>query len=646
MARLNKNRKRSRKGHHEPRLFATFAVVITGFLFASFGGDCSCNTVVSAFQPTLLARRRNLSFSSDVTRLSSPTRRPLKKITSPDLSHTSSRKNDVRSATLNANSQPESDTEDDEAVKESTPMLLSKDDDNGLDDNWNIPSLAMLTLPILSGIFPFLLQTAKSLPPNSTEQWAVIGSLFVGNRVYLYALSGTIVALAGLRGATDSSFLGQRIVDLTEELLYRPSLESKTANLETVDAQSLEPNRMEDVVADKTAEEKPAMIEALRQSGVDTSLDQLTGETQALLLPVLITLSLATSVILLPLWTGGDGDLSDENSLDLFSGFLKEQEELLSKIIPKLSELWNFGLLTLFTRSEVRRLIYEILSNGTLSEKYSNEMTVADVNGKGEDDAGLEPLVIIEWASAISIALAAFLWKAWPAQNFVNMALAILVARAIQLDRLTVVLGALSLLTIYDATSVFLVPAATATDLVTSIDLSNTMDATSSLVASTVATSLATDSSNLLVSSPNAAGSAMGSVAVQKLTSTSFQPGLLTIRIGNDNRLGGSLGLGDAVFPSLLAMLTRRFDLEQVKQDILKDEEKVKGASLFAASLGGYFLGCFACEFAPMISTSGIPALVFIVPSMIVSVFLVATLSGQLEGFLEFAPNMDIQSEE
>ncbi|KAL3935797.1 MAG: hypothetical protein SGBAC_008749, partial [Bacillariaceae sp.] len=386
-------------------------------------------------------------------------------------------------------------------------------------------------------------------------------------------------------------------------------------------------------------EEKPAMIEALRQSGLDTSLDQMTGETQALLVPVLITLSLATSVILLPLWTGGGGDtLSDESTLNLFSTFFKDQQELLSKIVPKLTEVWNFGLLTVFTRSEVRRLMYEVLPNQGLGET-TKDSTI----GKDDDDSfQLEPLVAIEWVSAISISLAAFLWKAWPAQNFVNMALAILVARAIQLDRLTVVLGALSLLTIYDATSVFLVPAASAmaTDLMTNLDPITNMDAA---ITTSVATSFATDSSNLVASS-NAAGSAMGSVAVQKLTSTSFQPGLLTIRIGNDNLLGGGLGLGDAVFPSLLATLTRRFDLEQL--GVITEEDKEKGVSLFAASMLGYFLGCFACEFAPMISTSGIPALVFIIPSMVLCVFLVATLSGQLEDFLEFAPNKDDQVEE
>jgi len=37
---------------------------------------------------------------------------------------------------------------------------------------------------------------------------------------------------------------------------------------------------------------------------------------------------------------------------------------------------------------------------------------------------------------------------------------------------------------------------------------------------------------------------------------------------------------------------------------------------LFEASLLGYAAGCLACEFAPTISTGGVPALVFLLPSM------------------------------
>jgi hypothetical protein len=122
---------------------------------------------------------------------------------------------------------------------------------------------------------------------------------------------------------------------------------------------------------------------------------------------------------------------------------------------------------------------------------------------------------------------------------------------------------------------------------------------------------------------------------MQKLASGSFQPGLLVTKIGD--RLGGALGLGDAVFPSLLVTFVRRFDLEQ-KKNTNNDDDDDERLSLFAVSVGGYLLGCFACEFAPLLSTSGLPALVFIIPSMIGSVLVASAVSGELVDLWNFDP--------
>jgi len=186
-----------------------------------------------------------------------------------------------------------------------------------------------------------------------------------------------------------------------------------------------------------------------------------------------------------------------------------------------------------------------------------------------------------------------------------------LVARAIQIDKFPAILGALSLLTLYDASSVFFIPAANAVEY-----LSTTTQDNASLLAD---------------ASP--AGSAMGSVAIQKLTSATFQPGLLVTKIAG--RLGGGLGLGDAVFPSLLANLARRFDIE-------KNSGTEDRVSLFTVSMVSYLLGCLACEFAPLVSTSGLPALVFIIPIMLGSVILVSGVSGELEDLWNFDPKLGL----
>jgi len=321
------------------------------------------------------------------------------------------------------------------------------------------------------------------------------------------------------------------------------------------------------------------MIQSLNKSKFGESLNEVSTETQALFLPAIVSLLLAISVLFLPLWNGSS-DLALSGGDGEFVALLESFRDIATILLPKISQVWNIGLLTLFTRSEIRRLGNEL--ELMPASKIDNSI-----------------LVISEWVLAIGITSLAF-FSQWPAQNFVNMSLAILVARAIQLDKFTAIVTALSLLTLYDATSVFIVPVA------------NAIDATSS------------------TSEVVAANSAMGSVAVQKLTSSTFQPGLLTTKIGNS--FGGSLGLGDAVFPSLLANFVRRFDLTNEEN---RNNDRM---SLFAVSMIGYFLGCFACEFAPMISSSGIPALVFIIPIMLVSVLIASAINGELEILVQFDP--------
>jgi len=283
-----------------------------------------------------------------------------------------------------------------------------------------ISSLFMIGLPFVSIVFPQIEQLARSFPPNSSEQFAVVTALFVSNRIYLYSLSATIVALASLRGATDSPQLGQRITDLTEELLYRPSLVDQPEQIQKLGQQE-QPQQQQRDIGDK-----PSMIQSMANSGLTESLDQVSTETQALFLPVLVSALLAISVFLLPIWNGPTNVLADDAA-----GFAQIQE-LLSQILPKIGQVWNIALVGLFTRQEIRRLGFEVYK---------------------EVDSST-----IEWILAIGITGVAFFSQLWPAQNFVNMALAILVARAIQIDKFPAILGALSLLTLYDASSVFFYP--------------------------------------------------------------------------------------------------------------------------------------------------------------------------------------------
>ena len=448
-------------------------------------------------------------------------------------------------------------------------------------------SWLMVALPVVAPIiFPLLLGVARSYPAGSSGQITALTALFASNRIYLYAMSTTIVGLVALRSAAnDSPALGQRIVDVTEELLYSPPLNgsgSRSRRTGSSSQQDEQRNRQPETQS-TTTYQKSAMIQNLSNE-VGGSLDEVSPETQAIVLPAMVAALFASSFFFVKLLNGADG-----NTVDAADNV--ELANLLKTYGPVLSCLWNGLIITLFTRCEVRRLL------------LANNIAFGSNRDKSPIDTWLP------WILGAAITALAF-GGVWEAQNVVNMSLAILVARAIQINNLPAILGALSLLTLYDATSVLFLPA-NAADLV--------LDASSQVMAAASAAS----SPDTLEQAGQS--SAMGAVAIDKLTSSNFQPGLLVTKL--EGRVGGALGLGDAVFPSLLATMARRFDVEQNDS-----------SSLFLASMVGYIAGCAACEGVPFISSTGVPALLFIIPFMVASTLVAALLQGNLKSFWEFDP--------
>jgi len=181
---------------------------------------------------------------------------------------------------------------------------------------------------------------------------------------------------------------------------------------------------------------------------------------------------------------------------------------------------------------------------------------------------------------------------AWPVQNVLCMCLAIATARALQFSNFAALCAAAAALVAYDVASV----AAT-------LPLS-----TAAVGAKAAAGAGAT------ASAPSAAAaSPMGAVAVSRLTE-GFQPGLLQVRLGG--RVSDVLGLGDAVFPALVAGFAKRYDLS-------KEESR-----LFPAALTGFGVGCLLCELSPGIDGRGLPALLYILPVMLLAVLATAAVDG------------------
>ena len=91
------------------------------------------------------------------------------------------------------------------------------------------------------------------------------------------------------------------------------------------------------------------------------------------------------------------------------------------------------------------------------------------------------------------------------------------------------------------------------------------------------------------------------------------------------------LGLGDPVFPSLLSTYALRFDAS-------RSNDATNIPYYFAASVAGYGLGCAACEFAPGIGSSGLPALLFIIPVMLTSVLGLSLVRGEFGDIFQYKP--------
>lgn len=127
-----------------------------------------------------------------------------------------------------------------------------------------------------------------------------------------------------------------------------------------------------------------------------------------------------------------------------------------------------------------------------------------------------------------------------------------------------------------------------------------------------------------------------------------WQPGLLEIILGRDGnaRITEALGLGDIVFPACLvawalvadnvAIINNGSDLS----DSDGDEESTdgincRGYDYTKASVIGYLIGSFFTEIVGSFSllgrVSGLPALVFLIPSMLSSVTLMALRRGEME---------------
>ncbi len=322
--------------------------------------------------------------------------------------------------------------------------------------------------------------------------------------------------------------------------------------------------------------------EANVTASLATSLDSTSGAQQALALPVLLSALLASSVLAPAL-------LSSVSPPDALEGAaakaaLAASLATIVHVGGALSALSTLGVCCTFAATECRSIARAARPDGALSLAASAAAAAGVLVACYAPVAGWEA-----WA--------------WPLQNGINVCFAVSVARVLQLPRLPIVIAALSGVALYDFT--FAGGAASAA----------------------------------VVADASGSGGAtlMETVARSRLDGGfggAWQPGLLVVRL--DGRLTDALGLGDVVFPAMLAGWARRFDIAR------DAPERARPASPYLpAAIAGYALGCILLEFAPyQLSAS---ALVTIAPTMLAAVLGTAVANDELESALSFGSTTEAQ---
>mmetsp|Transcript_34919 Transcript_34919/g.104156 ORF Transcript_34919/g.104156 Transcript_34919/m.104156 type:complete len:558 (-) Transcript_34919:178-1851(-) len=464
---------------------------------------------------------------------------------------------------------------------------IDDDDDSARRRSDRIASaLIFAAVPAASLTLPALLSVGLYAP------------LVVAKRAVVYGMAGTIVGVAAARGAEDDASLGRRLEKLTAEIL-------------PVAAGDTSPEK------EKDEEEEDARFRELR------ALDGIDSSAQSAALPAIVAGSLALSILILRLQDGGTGDVPE-------SGAMAALGDLARDAVPSLVGMSNAAVLGLFTRAELDRAVRAWGLSDPAPSKNDTE----------EEEESSEGASAASIATPLALALvsAAYLLPpslAWPARNVASMSLGIAVSRAVQLPRLGPIAAALTALVLYDVFSVF----------VSLVELGG-----ATLAASGAAGGESTTAAATTVASTSASSSAMGAVALSKVGGASaltgdggalslWQPGLLEVRLRG--RATDLLGLGDAVFPSLLATFAFRFD----RKEDAGEGESDRPLLYFSAAMFGFTTGCLACEFVPGIDSTGLPALLFIVPAMFTSVLGLAAVRGDnVWSFDPIAPDASEES--
>jgi len=492
-----------------------------------------------------------------------------------------------------------------------------------------------------------------NVPPDSIEYISAAAmynesmrSLFIllaTKRLALYFVATAATVYAGWRASSSGvlamklggySGPGDALDGLNREILSGERQGSSVPDVVDydVDDDDDDDDKLQITKEDEDETIPPRLFAAIVDDGPTSSED--VGTRLALALPLILGASLTLSYLL------STASFFDISQVDMLSWNNYDIENVilqgLTSLLPTLSMLPGAILSLLFVATEFRRAVPDGGVNGQLSAPPRNHPLVCGGNILaffyviGAYIAKIYPTLTI---GTVKLDL-------WPLQNGVNIALAATVARALSLFLLS--------------SSVIVSPehpdSSIAIDSVLSASSSSSSSSSTkviltgkksiktvalALVGLTIFDAIATfgtvaNAAMNAVDNKDAASaiSVMEAVAQSKLAS--WQPGLLEVIIGHDNtKVTEALGLGDVVFPSILVAWGFMAD-----DDDNKDDNVVDYSSYVSASVIGYIIGSFITEvvgsFDLLGIRSGLPALVFLIPSMLIAVTVIAWSRNEL----------------
>ena len=438
-------------------------------------------------------------------------------------------------------------------------------------------------------LIPTLLSQVTNFDLSVTQRQAYILSLLLSKRLLLYGLAFTTVEIASFRSLSSASEgLGQRLMRVNDEIFAgisnvgESNRQYRILKLEEELEQLKYPiSKLEKRLqaSKKTAikeEIENVKLESAQSREAYDILNNIGGKELSLLLPIILLVSLLASFSL----TVGPQTILQQNELMMYSNSIL-RSSIFSDLIKLFTVFSSATVCWLFSKCEMQNVFETIKCFISPSSSSSSSALPKQVG------------------ILVSTALVAFAYLhipiygdqiSWVAQNIVNVCIAITFSRVIQINELKWVIVALVGVALYDYFGV--------------LGSQQLTDGGKSVMEAVARAKANLPDPLFIAPSPLDAKELSALTIPETLRLNIWQPGLLQIAI--NGKPSDLLGLGDIIFPSLLASWSLRKD---------KESSDKLGNIFFRSSMFSYAIGCLALEVFQ--TGSGQPALLYLVPSML-----------------------------